>query len=149
MKKLIAFILLTLPLFGLLFLNNNSFNLSKMEGITKACFITKKHVDIGEVVETASYNYVYVSPSQIEIARKKIEAEGIVVYFEGIDFNSLKNQLKMIVFSEEEIEGKKVICGFSPLLKKEIRLDNKKVNVQICIENESIIAGFPLILTGF
>lgn len=148
MKKIIAFLLLFLPIGFLLKANNYPDFIFDIDGIEKICVVTKDEIKDEQVVETLSYNYVFYSAEQKEKI-KKINAEGYVLYLSGVSESKLQNDLKLMILKEEKILDKQVVYGYTPLCNKTIEINNKKINVEMVIDNEKIIIGFPLILSGY
>ncbi len=149
MKKLLAFIFAVLPLFGLSFLRGEKSEIFEIPGIEKVCIVTKQNPAKQNALSTLGYNYVFVKPDEASSLSNEIETEGILLYISNDNLNKIQKSLNMLVFSTEEVEGKKIIQGYTEKYKDSITLRNKKVNVQIAVENGKMIVGFPMILSGF
>ena len=72
-----------------------------------------------------------------------------IVIYDEIDCDELLNDLMLEVYSNEVISDRIIIEGYSHKIKNYIVIDNRKVNVQISISDDSIIIGSPLISNSF
>ena len=148
MKKLIAFILLILPLLFLLLFKSGSDSIFCLEGVTKACIVTSEDVEGENVVNTLGYNYVTFDANNLKKA-KSIDEDGVMLYVENSSIEKVSKSLNMLDFRRENVMGKEVVYGYTPKYQKSLILDNKKVNVQIVVDDDKLILGFPIILGGF
>lgn len=67
----------------------------------------------------------------------------------NVDAEEILNILKATVVQENEIENLRLIYAYSPYYQDSVMVDGKKVNLQLAFDGDNLIAGFPLILTGF
>ena len=67
----------------------------------------------------------------------------------NVDAEEILNILKATVVQENEIENLRLIYAYSPYYQDSVMVDGKKVNLQLAFDGGNLIAGFPLILTGF
>ena len=76
-------------------------------------------------------------------------ADSFQFYIENLQLSQLLDILKFEECSCSKLEGLIVYCGYTPYAKKHVVLEGEKVNVQIAVKDDKLIAGFPMILTGY
>ena len=154
MKKFIVFIFLAGCLgctgFVKLKARDSIFDLS---GVKKVCLVCEEELEEMESVRCGDYVFNYCS---LDIAKEKYDAlstKGVQLYFEEVDLDEfldeLFKQLKIEVVSESHVKEISILQCYTPYFQDCVYIDNKKVNVQIATTSEGVIAGFPMILTGF
>ena len=79
----------------------------------------------------------------------KIKVDGISFYIKNTDVEKIIKSLNMLVFSEEKMGNKRIIYGYTPKYCESKIINNKKINVQMVVDQNKSIVGFPLILGGF
>ena len=150
MKKLIAFCLFGLSLFGFQFIpkedNKEIFSLS---GISQACLVTTDNFESENSLTTLDYTYVYAGKDEAFELYKQINPKAVILFFQNLKPDDLMKSLNMLVLKEEYINDCKIIYGYTSKYNNFRLIENKRVNVQIACKNNEIIAGFPLILSGF
>ena len=70
-------------------------------------------------------------------------------YLKNQDLKALQEKLKYKHISQTTLENLTVYCGYSPYGQDSVYVDGQKANIQIAVEKDLIIVGFPLILTGY
>lgn len=133
MKSLIilaSLLLLFVPLFRV-----QKTDLLSFEEIGEVFF-----VENGKVEKQTKKNF-----SQAEL----LKVDGIVLSFEDKTMKEIQNLLKVKVVKVERVEGIDIVYGYTDLYSGHIFLDKKMVNVQLASSNQRIIAGFPIILSGY
>ena len=70
-------------------------------------------------------------------------------YFSSVTLEKILNFLKASKVSEENLDDLTVINAYTPLYAGCVYVQNKKVNVQIAIRDDRIVAGFPVLLSGY
>lgn len=153
MKKLIVFGLVLLCLVSTLSVKIETNPLFALKNVEKVCFVSNTKM-IEDDVETVVCGDKYFNFCSLSVAKenlKKIEKDldGIQFYLQNTSFEELTKQLKLQIVTSNQIEGLTIICGYTPYFQDCIYLDNKKVNVQIAVKSNEIVAGFPAILTGY
>ena len=148
MKRLIAFILILAPLFGLIGIRNKN-EFWNVDGVSKAIVATKESPDGWDVLETMELNYITVKKEDLSQILKNIKAEGIMLFANDSGLNNLLKSLNMLVFKEENVNGMNVVYGFTPKYEDYVLVDGKKINVQIASTRQEHVVGFPIILSGF
>ena len=148
MKKLAVFILILIPMFSLMFLNQREDALFGIKNISKVCVATTKDVSGDNVLNTLGYNYAFFDKDEIYKA-SRICYDGITIYVQNSSVEKVSKSLNMLYLKEEIVAGTRIVYGFTPKFSKAIFIDNKKVNVQIAVDNENLTIGFPTILEGF
>ena len=94
-------------------------------------------------------DFVYLGGDEAKEAVKKTKVEGLEFYISALTKDEILKLLKATVLSESVVEGMKITYAYSPYYQNSVTLDGKKVNLQIAERDGEIIAGFPLILTGY
>ena len=148
MKKMILFLLVVSCLCCPFILGEKCvFSLPEIDYV---CFVSEEEID-GAYDKVFSGNKIF-SYCTLEEAKKvylsqKIDA--VELFFEKFDLKTIEKKLDLQVVSIEEFEGLKVILGYTPCYKDCVYVDGKKVNVQLAVYDDKMIAGFPMILTGY
>lgn len=62
---------------------------------------------------------------------------------------ALKTLNARVIYSENLASGAMVIYAYSPKIHKNVKFNNKKVNLQIAVYNDYSVVGWPLILGSF
>ncbi len=75
--------------------------------------------------------------------------KGVTIRLKKYSYEELLSKFKVRILKEEIIDEKKIIYGFSDFLNEGVFLDHKKVNIQIVVNGDSLIAGTPLILGSY
>lgn len=153
MKKLIAFVLILACLVPTAFFKMETNPIFEMQGVEKVCFVAEREY-LEDEVESVRCGDLYFNYCSLETAKKnfvefKKYIKGFQFYFKDVALDSILSTLKCEVVTTVEVEGREVLCGYTPYYENNIFVDEKKVNMQVaCLENE-IVLGFPLILTGY
>ena len=150
MKKLVVYLLI-LVCFGGLFSvkteNNPLFSLEKVESV---CFVSSEKSDGCDVVCCGDMFFNYCS---VEQAKEKIDeiknADGVQFYLADVDLREVFEILKFEEVSKMQVDDLMVYCGFSVYGNKSVLVEGKRVNVQVVAIDNKVIAGFPMILTGY
>lgn len=103
--------------------------------------------DFLKVLRSGDQFYYY--SNEKDVYKEFSDIKGVVLYFENYSLQALANDFCLQYFAGENVDGKSVYYGFTPYFDKSIQLNSKRINVQIVLDGEQIIAGFPAILTGF
>ena len=150
MKKLIAFLMIGMSLWGLKFLpQNKAVRILEMDGLVKACIVTDDDVQGENVIQTLDYNYIYLNNEEIKTFNQEINIKGITLYLENEKYKDIIKTLNMLVFKEEVLQDYSIIYGYTNKFRDFKIIDNKKINVQIVKNDDQVIIGFPLVLSGF
>lgn len=83
--------------------------------------------------------------SQEELAKN----EGIILTIENSSLSSIRDFLNLQVVSEEVVDGRENIYGWTNLYADFVWLKGKQTNVQIFDGGKEIVVGFPVIFSGF
>ena len=78
-----------------------------------------------------------------------VDADGVIIVFDDCNVYETAQKLNMSTIKEEEIEGMKILYGYTTFYSGHIYIDGKQVNVQLVQKQNEVIAGFPIILTGY
>ncbi len=135
MKGLLCFgtiLALIFPLY-----NVQSKDIFSIEGISSICFVKEKD---GKLV------YELQDMQNISDVQN---AEGLILTFDGCNLDNVRAKLDVRVIKEEIVEGINIIYGYTAYYTDFIYIDGKQANVQIVENEDSIIAGFPIILSGY
>ena len=101
--------------------------------------------------------YFYSSPSAYEILKAKnidalefsIDSENEILIFDKKCLDEIIDSLNLEIYLMKEISDRIIIEGYSNKLNDFIIVNNMKVNIQISVDDERIILGYPLIDTSF
>ena len=152
MKKLVVFVLL-LACLGATFAFKNEKNPLFQMPAEQVCFVDEKsYSDIFDV-ETVQCGDLIFNFCSLQDARENLgkikDFKAIQFYFSSISCEELLKTLKAEILSEESPEGLRIINAYTPYFSKSVLIGNKKVNLQIALREERIVAGFPMLLTGY
>lgn len=140
MKKLIIAFILIMVLFYAHSLNTNF----TLKNYFKGTYTSYSNV---ETKNSTNLGFCYLNTS-VDIPQKHLIGESIIL--ENIELNSALTSLKAKVVKTECLENcLVVIYAYTPLIKCNVNINNKKVNLQIAHKNEKTIIGWPLILGSF
>lgn len=142
-KMLLLFFIVPLALGW--FIKNEPSKVLFLDGIEKICVVTDENVKEFDSLETASDNYVLFNSRE---QASKVKPKGIVLYM-NTELDKLKKELNLIVDRTERINDMDITYGFTPQYDGFVLSNNKRINAQIVVQGDRIIAGFPMILTGF
>lgn len=90
---------------------------------------------------------VYITPYQSDIRKSKVLGESFVC--DASNFERLLKTLKADIVKKETIEGRFIVYAYTAHNRNYVTLQNNKVNLQICINDEQMTVGWPLILGSF
>lgn len=85
----------------------------------------------------------------VEINSFCSEGDSEIVYLDANQVDNLLDSLNVEIHSKKDIAGRTIIEGYSQKLEKFIISNNLKTNIQIAIEGEEAIVGYPLISGSF
>lgn len=153
MKKMIVFGLILLCLTSTLFVKIETNPLFELKGVEKVCMVSAKDYG-GDNVESVACGNKYFNFCTLKTAKEKIkeiskDVDGIQFYINNTTFKELCRILKIEIVTFSEVDEMMIYCGYTPYYQNCVFLEDKKVNVQIAVKNEQIVAGFPMILTGY
>ena len=136
MKMLLCFGLIALLILPLYNVQNQ--NLFEIEGISEIYF-----------VENIDGKQEYVLKNKDNLGNSEVnKAEGIIIVFDE-ECDVVLNSLDADIIKRERVEEIEILYCYTPLFSDFIFLEGKQVNVQIIERQNQIVAGFPLILSGF
>lgn len=148
MKKLLVFGLIVLMLLLTTFVKNEKNPLFALAD--RVCLVVEDGALSGdEIVDMGEVDFVYLGGEEAKEAVKKTKVEGLEFYISALTKDEILKLLKATVLSESVVEGMQITYAYSPYYQNSVTLDGKKVNLQIAERDGEIIAGFPLILTGY
>lgn len=150
MKKLIVFMVLVLFVTLTAFVKNKENPLFDCDNVEKVCVITENSGASGEnVIDCGNKDFVYLSKEDGKKFVCSNKVAGLQFYIENMELNDLLNLLNADIIDTQYVENIQVVYAYSPYYQGNVVMENKKVNLQIALKGDEIIAGFPLILTGF
>lgn len=85
----------------------------------------------------------------IEIDSFCNEGDSEIAYLDAGQVDNLLDSLNVEIHSKKDIAGRTIIEGYSQKLEKFIISNNLKTNIQIAIEDNEAIVGYPLISASF
>lgn len=147
MKRLLAFLFLTsfifvLPMSGECKLFDNA-------NITSAVFVCKDRLDDLQFVQSSEQYYYKATENFSTFYKNFKNIDGITLYFDNYNLQSLISDYKISYFKGGDVENYKIYYGYTNLYPQSFYMNNKKINVQIAVQGNQIIVGFPAILNGF
>ncbi len=137
MKCLMCFSLLIAFIFPLF--NVQKSDIFAVEGISSIYFVKE---------EDGKMRYAIQEKSEISLLELN-EIEGVILTFEDEELDEIAHRLNLKMVREEVIDDMKLIYGYTDLYDDFIYLDGKQTNVQILKRQNEVVAGFPIILSGF
>lgn len=150
MKKIVVFVLVLLMVGLTYFAKNKEIPLFDLDSITKVCFVVDENEEVsGETVECGRKKFVYMN---LEEARKEVENikfDAVQFYFDKDVLNDVLEEMKAEKVSSQKVQGANVEYYYSPYFQDSVLIEGKKVNMQIALKDGEVIAGLPLILTGY
>ncbi len=147
MKKLLIFLLLVpCVVFFKPFVDEDIFSLAK---INKVCFVVDGSEEV-EGLKSGNDIYIYCSSDDAKnLMEKLLNVKAVQLYLDGSSMNELLRSLKTEVLRKETLGTIEIIYGYSPKFNTGYYLSGRKVNVMLACYEEQIVAGIPIILTGF
>lgn len=147
MKNVIAFLFLGVLLFVFYYFDFTPplpFNSAE-----RASFVLQQKVDGYDYVRNGD-DYIIEVYSDIQSFYEKYsdKIKGFNVYFSHNAEWFIKN-FQGQIYRTQDIEGMKIYYGYTNLYNDFRYVSGKKINVQIAEQEDQIVVGFPLILTGF
>ena len=150
MKKLISFILIVFMISLTLFIKNGENPLFFCEKVYKTCFVVDESIKSDDMTTCGNKNFLSFNRDDgYKFIKSGTNVDAMQFYLRDITLDYLLDLLKVSIIEEQNVDNFHTIYGYSPYYQECIFIDDKKVNVQIVTENDVIIAGFPLILTGY
>lgn len=148
MKRLLAF--LFVGVVAIFFLPQSSAGIFDNKHISRVCVVSKSSYDAQDFLEVIeSGEQFYYLTDDISKARQIQDFDGVVIYFDDYDFDSIVRDYNIDYFQGESIDGNPTYYGYTSLYKDAVSLKDKRVNVQLLVKPTQIIVGFPVILTGY
>lgn len=151
MKKLIAFIFILVCFCMLGFYKTENNPLLACENVEKVCFVSDSKIEDMENVLCGDmvFNYCTLDQANEKIEQLKNDLKGIEFYIKETSFQNLCEILDVEIISESKLEEFSVYCCYTPYGEKSVEINGKKINLQVAVYEDMIIAGFPMLLTGF
>ena len=138
MKKFIFFIVIAIILINSKH-NTQQFSLNNYFTGSYYCYTNSKNSN--------GINLGFCNLSTTKAKQNTIIGESMQV--ENLEISTAIKSLKAKVVKTEYLNNQTIIYAFTPLIKTNIILNNKKVNIQIAIKNNISTIGWPLILGSF
>ena len=152
MKKLFVFLFLICCLGATFAFKNEKTPIFAFNEIDEVCFVDDKNyenldleaVNCGDLV----FNFCSLSVAR-ENFSKIDDAKAVQIYLSDISLEEILKKLDAKIVSEENVQNIQIINAYTPHFSKSVFVEHKKVNLQIAFKDGQIVAGFPMILTGF
>ena len=147
MKNLVAFSFLSILLFVFCYFD---FSPSlPFSSAVRASFVLKQQVEGYDYVQNGD-EYIVEVYSDIESFYQKYsdKIKGFNLYFSE-NAEQIIQTLSGQIYRSQDVEGMKIYYGYTNLYNDFRYVSGKKINVQIAEQENQVIVGFPLILTGF
>ncbi len=152
MKKLLVFVFLLTCLGCTTFFKLETNPLFNLNGVDRVCFISSVALDKTESVNCGDmvFNYCSLSTAKENLSDFKEDLIGVEFYFdESVNLDEILTILKAEIISQFESDNLVVLSAYTPYYQDCVYVNGKKVNVQIAISGGCVIAGFPMLLTGY
>ncbi len=153
MKRIIAFLFVSLVGVALLYAGEQSFN--SYDGLEKVVFVSGENYETDNekisVIISGSDFYV-MTPVEFagNVKEELSNIKGYVLYFnKELDEDNLLESLMDYRSTESYQTGVKVVNGYTSKYSDYRYIEGKKYNVQVAFTEDAILVGYPLILTGF
>ena len=150
MKKLAVFLIagVLISLVGII----PSDNIFDLKGIESAKFVMTAEVAQNEeldFVQSGADAIVEIKQSELKEKYQKYSPKSIVLEFEKGKTQYITDFLNLSLASEQEIDGIRIIYGYTSFYKDSQYIDGKKINVMLVEKDDCVLVGFPIIMTGF
>lgn len=151
MKKLAVFCIVVVALILSSFLVQKQ-SVLDFDSVKAVSFVTdcesatKFNLDF---VQNGSDAIAQVDVKQASELYQKIQPKCIVLSLDEKDLSKLTNFLNLKHFHQQNLGDMEIIYGYTDKFGDFTFVDNKKINVQIAVRQGDVVAGFPLIMTGF
>lgn len=150
MKKLAVFLIagVLISLVGII----QSDNIFDLKGIESAKFVMTAEVAQNEeldFVQSGADAIVEIKQSELKEKYQKYSPKSIVLEFEKGKTQYITDFLNLSLASEQEIDGIRIIYGYTSFYKDSQYIDGKKINVMLVEKDDCVLVGFPIIMTGF
>lgn len=153
MKKIIVFCLLLSILCSTALVKIETNPLFQTEGVEQVCIVSSSKILDESVSNVACgdkfFNYCSFSTAKQNIKKWKNVLNSLQFYYDDMQLQEVFEVLRFSEISSQEIDGLTVYYGYTPYYQDCVLIDGKKVNVQIAVSDGKVIAGFPMILTGY
>lgn len=150
MKKLAVFLIVgvLISLVGII-PRDNVFDL---EGIESAKFVMTAEAAQNEgldFVQSGEEAIVEIKQSDLKEKYQKYSPKSVVLEFGKGKMQYITDFLNLSLASEQEIDGIRIIYGYTSFYKDSQYIDGKKINVMLVEKDDCVLVGFPIIMTGF
>lgn len=72
-----------------------------------------------------------------------------VLEIDASEIDKILSHLNVEIINKKNVSGRLIIEGFSLALNDYIIINNRKINIQISIDDDSCLIGYPLIKNSF
>ncbi len=150
MKKLAVFLIagVLISLVGII----PSDNIFDLKGIESAKFVMTAEAAQNEeldFVQSGADAIVEIKQSDLKEKYQKYSPKSVVLEFEKGKTQYITDFLNLSLASEQEIDGIRIIYGYTSFYKDSQYIDGKKINVMLVEKDDCVLVGFPIIMTGF
>lgn len=152
MKKVVVFVLL-LSCLGATYAFKNENNPIFSLPAEQVCVVDDE--DLSDLLEAESvhcgdliFNYCTLQKAKENFEKIK-NFDAIQLYFTSTAQDEVLKALKASITSEEFVDGLKIVNAYTPYFSKSVFVKSKKVNLQIASKDGLVVAGFPMLLTGY
>ncbi|MGN0961371.1 MAG: hypothetical protein ACI4PF_04140 [Christensenellales bacterium] len=117
----------------------------------------KKILALILIITMSLISYVYSEKNLINIIASYCETYEIieddnsyqVVKINNEKYENIFELLDIEMVSKKEVSGRIIVEGYTSKLNNNLIINNRKVNIQISLDNDSLIIGSPLIKNSF
>ena len=149
MKTLVAILFLPLLCFAVYYFSAEE--ILPIENAKAVSFVTTKKFEGLDCIKNGN-DYIVTVYSDFSnfYTTNKDFIKGFNLYFDkNFNLDIYLKQLNAIVYKSCDVDSKEIYYGYTNIFNDFRFVDGKKINLQIAKDENAVIIGFPLILTGF
>lgn len=148
MNKVIVFFIL-IGIFVATFYFTSEINpIFTMENVVDACVVSDRAISVENIKNGQKY-YNYCKYDEVKDLLQHNQCDALQLSFDKRNEKEIKKQCKFQEISRQKLGDIEILYGYTPFWHDCKYVDGKKVNMQIAIYDAKVIAGFPLLLTGY
>ncbi len=149
MKKLVVFILIIISVFLTTFVKDKLNPLFACANVYEVCLVVDNNAITGDVIKCGNKDFVYLNKEEGLEKVKQCKVYSTQFYLKDISLFDILDLLEGYVVIEQEFSDLEIYYCYTAMEQDCVYIDNKKVNLQIVLRENDVVAGMPLILTGY
>lgn len=159
MKKLVFVVIIVFGFFILFFSKTVKLNYIEnilLTNLEEACFVINENnidenfsnVKHSKQLKVGNKYLIYANNFNLE-SYKNIKFDYLELLFNNLQLSTFINKINLNILYKEIVNNKPVYYGYFSNLKKEVYLNNFKINLQIIEMGEYLKVGYPMIYSSF